>query len=315
MECRSRLATVLFSLIACVPFLLGASARAAGFESQFYYSLDLQRAAKDQYGPSATLTWVGDHLYDWRAVVRGQFKSLDLKLAVKTQYGSSWTLAAVGVHRYDWRAVKFANLSYVVLPVMLIASDRWFDINGVRDGLARFQSVLLADQNWYQLRAGATFRLLQPLVVYTSLSAADWKHLSDISADPAHRYDMLYAGKDQYTYSLPAAGSSLRVAMSPYAGPCPDVSLGAASTASYALAPQRATSLVCPPSGPLDYRCADATYAIGHELGHTFGLNHSCDDYPSDGQCQNSIMQVGKPWDAILLKPEIAKLLNSPFFD
>jgi hypothetical protein len=49
-------------------------------------------------------------------------------------------------------------------------------------------------------------------------------------------------------------------------------------------------------------------------MAHTFGLQHSCDVYPSDPNCMNSIMQVGKSWDAILLSGEISTLVALPFF-
>jgi len=118
----------------------------------------------------------------------------------------------------------------------------------------------------------------------------------------------------EYQRAYPVLGGVLRVAIVPFTGNSPDVWLGAADQAADAVAPPRATSVSCPPTGPLDYRCSDATYAIGHELGHGFSLHHSCDTYPSDTTCSNSIMQTGKPWDAILLPGEVNTLQTSPFF-
>ncbi len=300
-------------LLALPVLALGARAQ-SGFETQFYRSLDLARAARDQYGLNATVTSIGQHLYDWRAQVGSRNLSLDLAQAVATQYGSSYTLVSVGVHLYDWRAVRFADLQAVVLPVMPIASDRFFDINGVRDGLTRFRSVLTCIQNWYRLRAGSTFRLLQPLVIYTARTGATWNQISANTANSQNRFDLLNAALADYAALLPQPGSALRVVLSPYAGDFPDVWLGAAASGRFAVAPQRATSVNCPASGPLDSRSADATYAVGHELGHTFGLGHSCDDYPNFTQCSRSIMQAAKPWDAILLEPEIVRLVQTVFF-
>jgi len=294
--------------------LLARPARAqTGFESQHYERLDLRQVVRLQYGPLASLVAVGEHLYDWRARIWGIYLPLDLQLAVTAQYGHGWTLASVGVHRDDWRAVRFARLIDVVLPVMLIASDRFYDVSGVRTGLSRFQSVLTADQNWYRLRAGSTFRLLQPLVLPTSRGAKAWINLSNSTADPLHRYDLLNAGVESYRACLPIPGDALRAVVSPYVGHAPDVWLGAAAGYHMAVVPPRATSLICPPIGPFDERCADATYAVGHELGHAFGLRHSCDDYPLESQCSNSIMQAAKPWDAILLPDEITRLVLGRF--
>ena len=113
---------------------------------------------------------------------------------------------------------------------------------------------------------------------------------------------------------MPEPGSNLRVVLSPYTGESAGVWLGAAASGRYAAATQRATSLDCPSEGMLGRACDDAAYAIGHELGHTFGLGHSCDEYPGHPRCGESIMQTGSPPEAILLQQEVCDLLASPFF-
>jgi len=284
------------------------------FDSHFYKPLDIARAARQQWGPTATVKTVSNHLYGWRAYVGGRLRSLDLHRAVRDQYDKTYTLVSVGVHLYDWRAVRFSDLQNVVLPVMAIASDHFYNVTSVRNGLTRFRSVLVAVRNWYQLRANSTFCILQPLVVPTGKSSAAWNQLSADTSQSNKRYVLLDAGIAEYSASLPQPHSRLRVIVSPYCGNARDVWLGAGSRGRFALAPQRATSLVCPSSGTLDSRCADAAYAVGHELGHTFGLGHSCEVYRTDADCSRSIMQNGKPNAAILLDPEITKLVQTGFF-
>jgi hypothetical protein len=87
----------------------------------------------------------------------------------------------------------------------------------------------------------------------------------------------------------------------------------------FVVVPPRATSVTCPINGPLDERCSDATYAIGHELGHTFGLCHTCKDeceFQNDPQCRKSIMNGNgiKMPNAILVKGEVDKVKKTCFF-
>ena len=287
------------------------------FDGSAFYPIDVNRAAQQQFGFLATAVMVQDHLYGWKASVGGQLYGIDMQRAVEMQYGSGYVLAAIGVAAYDWRAVRWSELNNRVIPVMPVASEYFWNVSAVRSGLANLKTVLVSIQNWYDLRAGQTFHYTLPLIVplQSTLNAAQWNALSAATSDSDHRWDLMNAAIDDYRRSYPRPNSAQKTIIVPFTGASQDVWLGAASTdGRYAVAPPRASSLVCPSSGTLDYRCADATYAVGHELGHIFGLQHSCDAYPSDAACTSSIMQVGKPWNAILLPGEIATLTPQVFF-
>ncbi|TXH66505.1 MAG: hypothetical protein E6Q88_11830 [Lysobacteraceae bacterium] len=105
-----------------------------------------------------------------------------------------------------------------------------------------------------------------------------------------------------------------KVVAVPYSGNSQNVSLGAAGSGQFAVGAPRSSSVSCPSSGAQNANCADAEYAIGHELGHTFGRGHSCDVYPSNPSCGNSIVQAGKPWNAILLPGGHHRLAGVTFF-
>lgn len=205
------------------------------------------------------------------AKVRTDLKPLDLRRAVTSQYGVSYTLVAVGVSLWDWRAVNLSSLPRTVLPVMAVASDRFFYVRGVRSGLARYVSVLSTMRNWYKARDGKTFRLLQPLVVPTNRTSDEWNRLSASTADPAHRFDLLFEAMAAYRAQLPASTANLRVAIAPFTGHSPDAWLGAASSDGFAVAPPRATSVSCPLGPPLDEPCSDATYALAKNWGTPSG--------------------------------------------
>ena len=281
------------------------------FEDDFYRGIDVWEAAREQFGAGGVLYSRCESLNCWYVKSGAAIRPLDLKRAVTKQYGADWTLVAVGAGKSDWRAVRFSDLNYAVLPVMMISSDRLSDVGGVNTGLARFRTVLANSQYWYYTHVGKTFRLLQPVIVTSEQTSAQWNSLSGMYTNKDR---LAQATWSQYARELPAPGSNLRVVVAPYTGENYTIAQGALSMPGFAVAPSLATSLWCPQSGQLDKSCQSAAYLVGQALGLSFGLGHSCAAYPHDPNCHISLMQQGKPPGAMLLQPEVEKLAQSPFF-
>ncbi len=294
--------------------LSAPSADSALFETRQYRPIDLGRAAREQWGHAAQVTTTGRHLYDWKAVVGGKHLSLDLVRAVSRQYGRSWRLVITGLGLYDWKALRIDELHHQVLPVMLVSSDRFFDVAGVARGLDRYRSVLARVQMWYRRRAGATFRLLQPLIVLSGRNSSQWNDTCRKTTEDRYRFDLFHTATGEYGRHLPPPGDKVRVVLAPYTGDSPDVWQGAAAAGAFAVVPAYASSIQCPRAGRLSERSAGVAYAIGHELGHTFGLGHTNDTNPRHPRRHQSIMQTAVPPDAILLPGEIRQLQKSGFF-
>jgi hypothetical protein len=309
---------------------------AQDFDASQYFSINVSLAAQQQYGSSATVVQVSSHLYGWRAVVGGRQYSIDMQRAVRDQFGAGYILGAVGVGIYDWRAVHWSALSqypnsFVVVPVMPIASDFFFDVASVSSGLANFKSVLVATRNWYALREGKTFRMLQPLVVFNQfpMTSTQW---NSYSATDAYAFQDFAWNAYISVYPDPTLLSTgeyaQRVVIAPFTGNSIS-QFGGSGTwnaiassppfrAVYAIAAPVASSVSCPATftNPQDFHCSAAEYDIGHWLGVTFGLA-DCVTNPTLNECANSggsIMQVAQPWLAGLTAIEVTKLGDSPFF-
>lgn len=273
-------------------------------------SLDLKRAVRAQHGRDARLVKVGELIYDWRARLGGKDYNLDLRVAAIEQYGAGWFPVALGARAADWRALNLKAKAYSVLPVMIVPTDFTARPDAVELGLKRLSSVLVCTRDWYDIRAGVTFHLLKPVVVMSGRSAATW---DDISGSTIQIQDALWkAAVQTVENSGLKPGSGYVGAVSIFTGESAAIWLGAMGTPTWAVAPQRATSVECPRTGPLNEAQGNATYAFGHELGHSFGLAHTCQTEP-EPECYRSIMQSAYPPDAVLSPMEIATLKRSPF--
>lgn len=283
-----------------------------------YRSINLNAACTEQFGIGWGPTRTSEHLWSWRAVAAGQPpQNIDLKRAVNRQCGPDYKLVHIGAHAYDWRAFAPMINNYYVVPVLQIAADFFYDIAAVRQALANYNSGIASIREFYRLQTGKTFRLLPPICQYTPITATQWYDLAQLSLFDSHR--AAYGDK-----SIELLKSGFGGVMNPhliylvtqFCGPNPASKIspyGAINRGNISIVPATACLEERTVSDKNDFH---ALYAIGHELGHAFGLPHSDMITPRPDNYGDSLMLWG--WNgrdnAILLDSEKAKLLQTPYF-
>ncbi|MDP9122263.1 MAG: zinc-dependent metalloprotease, partial [Acidobacteriota bacterium] len=249
---------------------------------------------------------------------------VDAQQACLEQLGSNDLAVAVGATADDWRCLDWGDAAFYATPVVLVAKDLAHD-PALSQGLANSERVISTVRDWYQgqLDRKLAFRILQPLVVNSQHTVAEWNRLSCLTADPprdllplckdvtgpVQRLILWQTAHDEVAAALQFAG---RVAMPAipvfiFAGADSAYGSGAAGIGGVNVNPP--STAACKDTEPY---CG--TYSVAHELGHNFGMGHTCDLRPQPANCQGSIMQSGQLPAAELVDVEEALLRGSPFF-
>jgi hypothetical protein len=275
--------------------------------------IDISKAALAQTGSGEVVC--SEHLWSWRTK---QGHNIDLNKAAATQFGPAYQAVATGNHAYDWAAFNQSEESHIVIPIMQVASELFFSVGMVRDGLARFYSAIGAVRTWYLNQVGKTFKIHKPLVQYSGITSSDWAKLQNDSLVSSTRYNYLDKAQSILNNEFKTLNPNAVYLVTQYCGERADLWLGAANRSNVCVVPPRCCSVWTPALGPTNELEQNIMFAIGHELGHAFGLPHP-DQLTESARpqgWQSSIMQWGYNGinPAILTTNEKTALITNPYF-
>ncbi len=333
-------------LFACMTILLvGATANASPslsslFDDSAFKPVDLDQYCKTHFGSESYYADTGNHVYNGACFVGSNQYVISVENACIEQYSADHKPILLGNASGDWACTDWAGVDDKVTPVILVASDLMWDVGEVDQGIENAARVFENLNTWYanSISSGSTFELVHPLIVFSSYTSDDWNDLSCLTAqisdrgpdcDPTlrefteeDRFEMYYQAVDQVTslFGNYPAGNMTHVSIFIFTGTNSDTfGLGAAGQTVGPGFTHGTFFNVQPPAVAAcnDYEADCGLYSLGHELGHNFGLGHSCTDYPDQiPQCYSSIMENPSDWSSAILLPEEQSFLeSSPFFD
>lgn len=290
------------------------------FNPDYFRDIAMDAAAKAQFGAGASAFVQGDpHFWNWKVRrADGSVTGIDLALAATTQLGAGFQPVALSNHAYSWRALRFSDLKYKVIPIILVTGDKIFDIQGVQNAVETFKSHIIQSQEWIRQAVGKTIDCIAPLVYYTRITAAQcaqWNIDMKVEGAPNQRdyfkafqqevKNVLGTGYNEqyhkYLVTIYGAQQDGSVTLSPVALISSDVLTYPYKSFGFYSYSSRGDVI-------------DDSYAIIHELGHVFGLPHP----PVAEQNESRLMWNGRPGfngsGGQFTSAEIAVLLQSPWF-
>lgn len=283
----------------------------SNFNDSFLYPIDVNRAAQEQCGKNYTSQFdpTAQHLWSWTAVCGGYRYSLDMARAATLQHGPGFVPVSIGVHAYDWRVYNPSLPANFVQPILMVSCDKFGDIEGVRIAIENLKSALTTIQNWYKVQVGKTFALLAPLIFYSPTTSATWKSICQSTLQPETRFSLQEKIESEFHFRNPKMQYVVGVMGGEHGA-------GSSNRGGITALPPFDCTIFCHPTQftGMDQVHKDVLYAIGHELGHGFGLEHS--DVAKDPGWETSIMQCG--WHNYntcqLTTAEQFALINSRYF-
>ncbi|WP_162674625.1 M12 family metallo-peptidase [Vibrio variabilis] len=296
------------------------------FSTAPYKKPDFQRYCQQQYGWDAVARKQGEHVYNWQCTQGANNYPMNIVAACSDQFGSDHSPVIVGASAEDWRCTNWQQANNKVVPVIIVSANYFYNITASDSAIEVVAGVVEKVKAHYksQMNTGKTFSLVEPIIALSLKSNQAWHDSSCLTSPVEHRnlecssvlpvtadrgrlfWDAVNEVKAQF-----ANKSELTNVVAPifiFTGNEGEAfGLGAA-----ALEWEGVKYNVQPPSVAVcdnnDTQCG--LYAVGHEIGHNFGLKHTCDVQPQLETCHSSLMQSGQ----LLMPFEQATLNESAFF-
>jgi hypothetical protein len=317
LKMKRKIFKLILFIISLLKFTPGQS------QSSSFSSIDLQAFANINYGIGASVKFSNpNHIYDLNIEKDGRMYNIDMKTIVKSQLGARYYPVMTGLTGFDWSAISNVELTQKIVPIVIIPSDAFYDIADSKDMANNLLANINYSQKWYQnhMPDGKTFRLLDKTIfVYSDKLTTYWNKLAEMTdwgdtpeEKNKNRFAYLEEAKSLFEKSLPELANFKSTII------CASVWVGREVKAS-GLGAAASDNFVIQPPSVATSQGRQHIYAIGHELGHAFGLPHSCELYNNrtNPSCDESIMQ--NPGDKFLqvgtlLPEEKAILFKSLYF-